>query len=654
MDLLLALLMLLCIGGVLGDSVAVDQPKQSKIRRNRTDLEYIEQVVTLNRSRPRRDGGESVKDSLYVSEEHVYIQTRQTHQIPCLSWAGEEVLFTFWFRGEQELARQIPTYVGDSYSLNDRYQLSETHSLIIKNVERSDEGVYECRVVLSKTGVQHEGSVAVTVLDSHFPATDVANKTNLVIERGQSHEIRCPLLLSRPVSSYNIYWSLDIEETNDTSVIGARYSNGDIVVMTDYSGNYIVRDDGTLSINPLKASNSRFWCHLFLKGSGILSECIDVIGKVTSKEHFPAISNCTSDEDCTLNVENEYLRLNCSVENIYPELELSWSLGDCQESNRPIISTKAYSLYNKTSETYSQQEELQMHLPANASIKCTFICNASGLAINNPPVTGKVVVVSDRRFGSDGKDILLAIIPAICVTFVILVIVICVVLVKHRSGAKCRICPEKGIICSCVKGKGMDSNQGKGIDEEVTLLTVKSYNKDNYPRVQNQTEGQANTSAIPDRPVYSYNHTSSAGEGPSSNESGRHVYTREQHKHYTMYNYILKIVSPRKKSHPKKKTAGSHQEQVREIKAASIPLPDDNSDEDECEAGRLLEMQQLSPPACSSAGDEPCVNKKMQREESHTAEYNLLLHENNETNQEIVDKAKSPSKSTMNWRNKSL
>lgn len=54
-------------------------------------------------------------------------------------------------------------YNGELIKTNDRY-IIETHSLIIKNVQESDDGVYTCRASVPTTGELKERAIRVEVL----------------------------------------------------------------------------------------------------------------------------------------------------------------------------------------------------------------------------------------------------------------------------------------------------------------------------------------------------------------------------------------------------------------------------------------------------------------------------------------------------------
>ena len=108
---------------------------------------------------------QNVKVPTYLSSHKVIIHRGQRQHIRCPSLRDEEELsLVFWFRGEQLLARYARPGVGVNFVSSDRYEMSESHELIINHVDSSDQGDYACSVVPSATGLQRKEKIVVAIL----------------------------------------------------------------------------------------------------------------------------------------------------------------------------------------------------------------------------------------------------------------------------------------------------------------------------------------------------------------------------------------------------------------------------------------------------------------------------------------------------------
>ncbi|XP_038072646.1 uncharacterized protein LOC119741055 [Patiria miniata] len=376
---------------------------------------------------------------MYLSNEVFLLQRDLTQHIRCpvpreddqFEWTRDVLREGDWH--PTLVARFSSPESGTNYTISDHYGLMpSSHDLIIKNTKLSDEGVYHC----GPSG--KEFRFEVSVLDTTFPVfDDILRPSNesLMLPRGQMHIINCPVTTALDISGHDtVYWTLDVGKENYTSVIGAVFSDGEALVTDAYQGRYNINEERNLVVNSLEGAENRYWCNVFKIPHGLSTGYIDVTGKVTTQQEFPYISGCDKSEvECSIEVD-QITSLNCSVANLYPMANLSWSLSGCEAGDRPPFLTNTSSVFDPGSETFNQSQELT--ISGNTTFRCTFTCEASGLSIANSSIAKSVNVTwKEHNVIEQGNPIgiALAIALPLLVLVVVVIPIIIVVCKKKRT-----------------------------------------------------------------------------------------------------------------------------------------------------------------------------------------------------------------------------
>ncbi|XP_038056361.1 proteoglycan 4-like [Patiria miniata] len=250
-------------------------------------------IEILAASRSKRSSDDSIiKEPFYGTPSiQVYLQMGQTFHMPCpIRREGEKVSVFLWFKGGDLVARHTIVAGDTNFTQSDRFQLSGTYGLIVRQVEQDDGGTYTCRVIPYGSSKSRRSSTDVTVLDKQFPAVDdaLATRQEQNFTRGQRHELPCPAALPENGNRRaTVYWCLDTGESDFTSIIGVKFSDGETNV---YLEEYNITVDSSLVINSLKSNYSRFWCHRSVSGSQLKSGIIDVNGKDPRPGEMPMVT----------------------------------------------------------------------------------------------------------------------------------------------------------------------------------------------------------------------------------------------------------------------------------------------------------------------------------------------------------------------------
>ena len=113
---------------------------------------------------------------LQVSQRKAYLQNGHAYCLPCsVIRPGDVVEVIFWFRGESQdatlrelILRHVYPDDGQNFAVDDRYQISSTHGIVIDPVFLNDTDRYWCKIVRRSSSQFIEGYLDVEVLGIVF------------------------------------------------------------------------------------------------------------------------------------------------------------------------------------------------------------------------------------------------------------------------------------------------------------------------------------------------------------------------------------------------------------------------------------------------------------------------------------------------------
>ncbi|XP_022082880.1 actin cytoskeleton-regulatory complex protein PAN1-like isoform X2 [Acanthaster planci] len=257
----------------------------------------LRRILSISKARrSKRSNNDAIpKDPFYATPiSRVYLQKGQTYHLPCeVRREGEEVSVLNWFKEDNYVARFTVVPGDTNYTVSSQFELSDTFDLIVHQIEEKDKGRYSCIIIPRRSSRSRRSSIDISVLDQLFPLVDdgsVPQSEMFELAVGQQHAIWCPA--SPPdedIRRATLYWSLDSGKDNYTSIIGVRFSDGEVKVQNEYQDNYNITSNNSLIINSLEGNRSRYWCHLSSPGSQLLSGYVDVIGKDEGSIKVPLV-----------------------------------------------------------------------------------------------------------------------------------------------------------------------------------------------------------------------------------------------------------------------------------------------------------------------------------------------------------------------------
>ncbi|XP_022083859.1 uncharacterized protein LOC110975583 [Acanthaster planci] len=213
-----------------------------------------------------------------IREQHAFgllsedakVQQGIWHKIPCLAYRpGEELDGIIWYKGSRidDLGTQrlISRKGADYFPTTERYAFSsDESSLLIKGVEKTDEGTYLCQVIPENSLFRAKG-VHINVIADSFPAviSDTSTSARLDQRSRQLLPCQCAEQVTEGISV--VYWSAGNGVIADTEIIGARFSDGTFI-QTKYGTDCNIDPDASLIVNCPRAfaDVTRLWCHVFL------------------------------------------------------------------------------------------------------------------------------------------------------------------------------------------------------------------------------------------------------------------------------------------------------------------------------------------------------------------------------------------------------
>ncbi|XP_038061327.1 uncharacterized protein LOC119732030 [Patiria miniata] len=212
-----------------------------------------------------------------------YVQRGLWHQVHCPSFRpGEAISRVIWYKQdsptspEQTLITHKPM---EDYPESDRYGFGTSgFSLVIKGVEVSDEGRYICQVIPRDTK-DRAAQIFIRVIGDTFPGGSSQVSSTASFHRGRRQTLPCECALQTPDV---VYWSTGEGATNDTQIVGARFSDG-VTLQIQHGADYSIGSDASLTVNSLNdvQDTQRFWCHVF-QSAGTLRNC-DTYTKISDE-----------------------------------------------------------------------------------------------------------------------------------------------------------------------------------------------------------------------------------------------------------------------------------------------------------------------------------------------------------------------------------
>ncbi|XP_022111518.1 uncharacterized protein LOC110990728 isoform X2 [Acanthaster planci] len=241
------------------------------------------------------------QDVFRLANKSANAQLGLWHRLPCQSYRPEEHPFGIvWYRGRSidDPARQtLITYQdNDTYRESDRYVFSSNFGLIIKGIDRRDEGSFLCEVVFKNADSRVE-EINLQVIDDYFPPRIGDGSLPANLQRGHRHKVSCraPQTPEAPVDV--VYWSVGEGITTDTEIIAARFiKHGGTNLFFNYGADFSVNSDASLTVNSLESFQENrvtLWCHVF-QSNGTLSSSSTEVYISEDKNSSTAFRNSTT------------------------------------------------------------------------------------------------------------------------------------------------------------------------------------------------------------------------------------------------------------------------------------------------------------------------------------------------------------------------
>ncbi|XP_022082670.1 uncharacterized protein LOC110974981 isoform X2 [Acanthaster planci] len=294
-------------------------------------------ILSVGNSRLKRKS-RSTESPTYVSSHEVIVHRGQRQHIRCPSLRqGEEISLIFWFRGGQLLARYAHPDVGSNFVESDQYGMSDSHELIINNVDTSDQGDYACSVVPSATGLQRKKTISVTV------QTDVPDYREAVyprnneayVFRNQTHHIKCPSYRQEEAVSL-IFWF-----KGDRLV--ARFANPEVGTNFISSRNFWMSSSHGLVIKQVKpADGGNYACSVVPSATGLQRKRSLKVTVLDSE--FPACDGSCVINKTTIELERgQKDEVPCPIQRMHRQgSTICWSLGNGEANATSIIGVKFF------------------------------------------------------------------------------------------------------------------------------------------------------------------------------------------------------------------------------------------------------------------------------------------------------------------------
>ncbi|XP_071809721.1 uncharacterized protein [Asterias amurensis] len=214
-----------------------------------------------------------------------------------------------------------------------------------------------------------------------------AENQHILLPKNNSH-VPIPCVGLQPAERPSLlYWF--IGETWEVAMgsLLLRYSDPGVGQNFTESDRYSVSHGFGLVIGQLDTTDSgRYWCRV-IRGGAESIESVDVTVVVKDSRPGPVIWwNPSTGSVSKVDIKKQQI-LNCSVDDVYPNPDLTWSFIGCRSTanqSMELFTSNQQSTYDVFSKTYRVTKRAHFGaLDLKIDDKCEFECIAKGVAIHN-------------------------------------------------------------------------------------------------------------------------------------------------------------------------------------------------------------------------------------------------------------------------------